>query len=98
MIEPMNDHRLVTGLRDVEGAYDVVLCDVWGVLHDGMRVFAAAAAALARFRAGGGTVVLITNAPRPAGPILRQLDEFGAPRDAYDAVVPSGDVTLASMP
>jgi HAD superfamily hydrolase (TIGR01459 family) len=97
MNETQDDHRLVEGLRDVAGAYDVVLCDVWGVLHDGMRVFAAANEALARFRAGGGTVVLITNAPRPKGPVLRQLDEFGASRDAYDAIVTSGDVTLALM-
>jgi HAD superfamily hydrolase (TIGR01459 family) len=97
MTETKDDHRLVEGLRHVAGSYDVVLCDVWGVVHDGMRVFAAAADALARFRAGGGTVVLITNAPRPKSPILRQLDEFGAPRDAYDAVVTSGDVTLALM-
>jgi HAD superfamily hydrolase (TIGR01459 family) len=97
MSETHDDHRLVEGLRDLAGGYDVVLCDVWGVLHDGMRVFAAAAAALARFRAGGGTVVLITNAPRPKGPVLRQLDEFGAPREAYDAIVTSGDVTLALM-
>ena len=70
---------------------------MWGVVHNGVELFPQAAEALGRFRARGGTVVLITNAPRPAGPIIRQLDELGAPRDAYDAIVTSGDVTLALM-
>jgi HAD superfamily hydrolase (TIGR01459 family) len=97
MIEPGLEHRFIGGLRDLGSAYDLILCDVWGVVHDGVQAFPAAAAALARFRAGGGTVVLITNAPRPARPIMHQLDEFGVPRDAYDGTVTSGDVTLALM-
>lgn len=81
-------------LRDIASAYDFILCDIWGVVHDGESHFAAAADALIRFRAGGGTVVLITNAPRPAGPIRRQLDQLSVPRLAYDALVTSGDVTI----
>ena len=64
------------------------------MLHNGESHFAAAAEALTRFRAGGGKVVLITNAPRPAGPIRRQLDQLSVPRAAYDAMVTSGDVTI----
>jgi HAD superfamily hydrolase (TIGR01459 family) len=70
--------------------YDVVLCDVWGVVHDGVEVFPAACDALMRFRAGGGTVILITNAPRPGAAVLGRLK---VPRDAYDAIASSGDVT-----
>ena len=81
-------------LRDIASAYDIILCDIWGVLHNGESHFAAAAEALTRFRAGGGKVVLITNAPRPAGPIRRQLDQLSVPRAAYDAMVTSGDVTI----
>ena len=75
--------------------YEVVLSDVWGVLHDGRRAFPRPAEALTRFRAGGGTVVLITNAPRPNGPIRQQLDALGVPRSAYDDIVTSGDSTVA---
>jgi len=74
-------------------AYDVALCDVWGVVHNGVAASAEAGDALARFRAGGGTVVLITNAPRPQDVVRHQLDRFGVTRDAYDAIVSSGDVT-----
>jgi len=73
--------------------YDVLLCDVWGVVHNGIAAFAPACEALRRFRAGGGTVILITNAPRPGASVQRILDRFGVPHDAYDAIMTSGDVT-----
>jgi HAD superfamily hydrolase (TIGR01459 family) len=73
--------------------YDVVLCDVWGVVHNGVAAFAPACDALERFRAGGGTVILITNAPRPGAAVQKILDRLGVPRGAYDAITSSGDVT-----
>ena len=73
--------------------YDVLLCDVWGVVHNGLTAFADACAALHRFRLGGGCVILITNAPRPDSSVARILDRLGVPRDSYDAIVSSGDVT-----
>jgi HAD superfamily hydrolase (TIGR01459 family) len=73
--------------------YDVVLSDVWGVVHNGVTAFAGACEALARFRAGGGTVLLITNAPRPAGVVVKLLDRLHVPHAAYDGIVSSGDVT-----
>lgn len=73
--------------------YDVVLSDVWGVVHNGVAAFPDACDALTRFRQGGGSVVLITNAPRPNGVVAKQVEQFGAPRSIYDAIVSSGDVT-----
>jgi HAD superfamily hydrolase (TIGR01459 family) len=85
--------RRIQGLRELAGEYDCLLCDVWGVLHNGVSAFPAAVAALTEFRAGGGRIVLITNAPRPAEPIRAQLRSLGVPDAAYDALVTSGDVT-----
>ena len=73
--------------------YDVVLSDVWGVVHNGLAAFPQACDALARFRAKGGTVLLITNAPRPADVVVRLLDRLHVPHEAYDGIVSSGDVT-----
>ena len=73
--------------------YDVLLCDVWGVVHNGVAAFAEACDALVRFRAGGGTVILITNAPRPGAAVQRLIDRLAVPREAYDAIMSSGDVT-----
>jgi HAD superfamily hydrolase (TIGR01459 family) len=75
--------------------YDLVLSDVWGVVHNGIEAFPQACEALARFRASGGQVVLITNAPRPREAVMAQIDGFGVPRAAYDSIVSSGDVTRA---
>ncbi|MCZ7658653.1 MAG: TIGR01459 family HAD-type hydrolase [Xanthobacteraceae bacterium] len=73
--------------------YEAVLSDVWGVLHNGVAAFPEAGDALVRFRAQGGTVVLISNAPRPGGYVARMLERLGVPREAYDDIVTSGDVT-----
>jgi HAD superfamily hydrolase (TIGR01459 family) len=73
--------------------YDIVLCDVWGVVHNGLEAFPSACDALMQFRAGGGTVILITNAPRSGAAVSRILDRLKVPRDAYDAITSSGDVT-----
>jgi HAD superfamily hydrolase (TIGR01459 family) len=73
--------------------YDVLFCDVWGVVHNGIAAFPAACDALQRFRGKGGTAILITNAPRAREAVARILDRLAVPRDAYDAVTSSGDVT-----
>jgi HAD superfamily hydrolase (TIGR01459 family) len=73
--------------------YDVLLCDVWGVVHDGLQAYAQSCDALMRMRAMGGTVVLITNSPRPSDQVGRQLGRLHVPAETYDAIVSSGDVT-----
>jgi HAD superfamily hydrolase (TIGR01459 family) len=81
---------LVSGLSAIAGDYDAVICDVWGVLHDGAHAFTPAVEALTRFRKERGRVVLLTNAPRPAADIAISLRGFGVPDDAYDEIVSSG--------
>src|SRR5690348_2462952 len=81
--------RFSTMARD----YEVALCDVWGVVHNGVEAFADACHALAQFRRIGGTVILITNAPRPGALVMTLLDRLKVPRGAHDAIVSSGDVT-----
>src|SRR3954451_17223821 len=87
----------VSGLRALSNAYRGLLCDVWGVIHDGVRAFPAAVAALTEFRDGGGTVVLLTNAPRPKAAVAVQLDRLGVPTNAYDDIVTSGEVARAIL-
>ena len=77
--------------------YDAVLSDVWGVIHNGIATFPHACDALMRVRAHGGVVVLITNAPRPSEQVARQLERLHVPREAYDAIVSSGDLTRATV-
>ena len=84
---------LIAGLSEIASGYTALICDVWGVIHNGVAAFPGAIEALTAFRRGGGRVCLVTNAPRPNAPIHEQLAQFGVPRDAYDDIVTSGDVT-----
>jgi HAD superfamily hydrolase (TIGR01459 family) len=83
----------IDGLSAIADRYDALLCDVWGVIHNGAVSFPAACAALARFRAERGPVILISNAARPHGPVMTQLDGLGVPRASYSELVTSGDAT-----
>lgn len=89
--------KAIFGLHQIAPAYRAVLCDIWGVVHNGEVAFTPAVEALSRFRSSGGVAVLITNAPRPAFLVRQQLDRIGVDRDGYDAVVTSGDVTASLL-
>jgi HAD superfamily hydrolase (TIGR01459 family) len=93
----MTAPRPITGLAEIADGYDVLLCDVWGVIHNGRESFPAACAALRRFAATRGPVVLISNAPRPSSHVHEQLASLGVPRDAWSAFVSSGDATRALL-
>jgi len=85
--------RFEERLRDLVGRKKVVLSDIWGVVHNGLESFPEACEALHRFRREGGTVILITNAPRPADSVQRQLRKLGVADEVYSAIVSSGDLT-----
>ncbi len=85
--------RQITHLAEISGAYDVLLSDVWGVIHNGYEAFPRPCAVLGEWRASRGPVVLISNSPRPASDVIDQLDTLGVPREAWSVVVTSGDVT-----
>jgi len=83
----------ITALSQIADRYDLLLCDVWGVIHNGRESFPEACAALARFRRERGPVVLISNSPRPSADVVGQLDSLAVPREAWSTLVTSGDAT-----
>ncbi len=89
--------QMIAALSEISARYRVVFCDLWGCLHNGKTAFPAAVAALQAFRAQGGTVVLMTNAPRPFGSVAAQMERIGAPRDCYDIIVSSGDAAQHAL-
>jgi HAD superfamily hydrolase (TIGR01459 family) len=89
----MTTLKFAERLRDLVVGVDVLLSDIWGVVHNGLVAFPEACEALQNFREDGGTVILITNAPRPADSVQRQLRKLNVPDQAYDAIVSSGDLT-----
>ena len=89
----MTTLHFAESLRELVGGVDVVLSDIWGVVHNGLESFPEACEALHTYRQRGGTVILITNAPRPADSVQRQLRKLGVADETYDAIVSSGDLT-----
>ncbi|QIE55228.1 TIGR01459 family HAD-type hydrolase [Pikeienuella piscinae] len=82
--------EIIASLDSIAARYDAVLCDVWGCYHNGLAPLPGAVAALRAFRARGGAVVLLTNAPRPEEAVKRQLAAMSAPEDSWDAIASSG--------
>lgn len=84
---------IIGGFSALAAEADLLLCDVWGVVHNGLTPHPAACEALAAFRRKGGTVVLLSNAPRPNAEIVEQFARLGVPEGICDAIVTSGDLT-----
>lgn len=88
---------IISHLSEISERYDALFCDLWGCVHNGIAPFPDAIVALQAFRAKGGVVVLVTNAPRAHVEIAKQLDAMGVPRDAWDMIATSGDSARAAM-
>lgn len=82
---------------ELDQRYRVILCDIWGVVHDGVRLNPGAVQRLAQWREQGRFVLLITNAPRTSEDVGRQLHEMGLPRACWDAIVTGGDAGIAAL-
>jgi len=89
--------QIVENLAEIAERYDAVLCDLWGCLHNGLTAFPEAVEALRGFRAKGGKVVLLTNAPRSRSEVAKQLVRFDVPDDCWDTIATSGDSARAAM-
>ena len=87
----INAPPIVTSIEPFTASKVAWLVDIWGVMHNGVKPFAAAVAACEKFRSSGGTVLLLSNAPRPAAGVAAQLDRIGVARSAWDGIVSSGD-------
>jgi HAD superfamily hydrolase (TIGR01459 family) len=89
----MSTIPVLTSISPLAASADLWFVDIWGVMHNGVRPFAPSVAACETFRKEGGTVLLVTNSPRPHDGVMRQLDGIGVHRTAYDRIVSSGDVS-----
>lgn len=89
----MSAISILPGLRALAPNYQVLVCDIWGVIHNGRSAFDGVVDCLKAFRRDHGKVLLLSNAPRPSAPIREQLQGFGVPPDTYDTIVTSGDLT-----
>jgi len=88
---------IIQSLAEVSDRYQALFCDLWGCVHDGHKAFPQAVEALRAFRANGGTVVLVTNAPRHRASVEKQLARMDVPQDCWDTIATSGDSARAAM-
>jgi HAD superfamily hydrolase (TIGR01459 family) len=86
---------ILTSIAELAPSCDAWIVDIWGVMHNGRRAFEAAGEACRRFRAAGGLVVLLSNAPRPFTAVIDHMSSLGVDPAAYDTGVTSGDATRA---
>lgn len=91
------DIPLIPGLSSIAGRYPAMLCDVWGVLHNGKRPYDGVCEALSAYRRQGGIVLFLSNAPRPHGPVVEMFKAMGVPDECYDGILTSGDATRLAM-
>lgn len=96
-IRGMAEPRLIDGLSQIAPGHDALICDIWGVVHDGHAPFPQAAEALRRFRRERGKVVLLSNAPRMPDSVVEQFRRIGVATDCYDAIVTSGGATREDL-
>jgi HAD superfamily hydrolase (TIGR01459 family) len=89
--------RIIRNLSEISDQYDALYCDLWGCLHDGVAAHPEAVAALRLFKSGGGQVILLSNSPRPAGEVAKQIRGMNVPDDCWDRIVTSGDAAQRAM-
>lgn len=89
--------QIVETLAEIGHQYDALFVDLWGCVHNGVTAFPEAVAALQTYRATGGKVILVTNAPRPHSGVQEQLLKFNVPEDSWDAIATSGDSARSAM-
>lgn len=84
------------GLNTLAGRFDALVCDIWGVIHNGQRAFGPALDCLQTLRADSVPVVLVTNAPKPHDATEEQLAGLGVQRGLhFDTVLTAGDLARA---
>ncbi|ANT62536.1 HAD family hydrolase [Salipiger sp. CCB-MM3] len=89
--------RIIQSLSEVSQNYEAMFVDLWGCVHDGVKALPEAIEALRAYRARGGIVVLLTNAPRSRHEVVKQIEKFGVPEDAWDNIATSGDSARVAM-
>lgn len=93
----MTNFQNISGISGIAKDYDVLLCDIWGVIHNGRQPFSEAVNALERFRGEYGPVILISNSPRPSVAIPEQFRQIGILTECWDAIATSGDATIDEL-
>jgi len=89
--------KVINNLSEISNQYKALFVDLWGCLHDGYKPFLEAVQALQTYRASGGLVILVTNAPRHSSSVEQQIKKIGIEPSSWDAIATSGDSARHAM-
>jgi HAD superfamily hydrolase (TIGR01459 family) len=81
---------IITSFAQAAEKYQGFIIDLWGVVHNGCQAFPSSVAAMARMRALGKKVCLLSNAPSRADFLRRHLTNLGVRE--YDFLLSSGEL------
>lgn len=81
----------IQSLGEIAGDYDLFLIDQWGVIHDGEPPYDGAVDTLAKLRALGRPIVILSNSARRVHVGVEKMDSMGIRREFYDHLVTSGE-------
>ncbi len=87
----------LAGLQALAADYDGFILDLWGVIHDGKRVFPHAVETLRSLKAAGKRAVLLSNAPRREAVVQARNHEIGLPEGLVEGIVTSGEEAWRHM-
>ena len=83
----------INNFSEVYEKYDSVICDIWGVIHNGQELFGSSVDCLFDLKNKGYPIILVSNAPRPGEEIKLMLEKMGLEKNCYDKIITSGDLT-----
>lgn len=89
--------NILPGLRDLAPAYDGFILDLWGVVHDGHKLFDGVVHCLEQLHNHGKRVTMLSNAPRRAEAVAEAMTEMGLDRALYDHVLSSGELAYRAL-
>ena len=83
-----------TGLRSIVNDYDLFYIDIWGVIHNGIKLNKEAIIAINKIEKFKKNYVLLTNAPRPNETVKIFLNQMGMSKKIQEKVYTSGEAAL----
>ena len=83
------------GLSSVVNHFDLFFIDIWGVVHNGIKLYPTAINVLERLNSLNKDYVLLTNAPRPNSTVIKFLKKMGLANIHCEKVYTSGEAALS---
>lgn len=86
-----------TNLEKQISKYDYYILDIWGVIHDGDKLYPSVLEKLELLRKHNKNICFLSNAPRRAQNVEKILNNLGVTNNYYDFIMSSGEAIFMSL-